>query len=97
MGIGSVSASVQVAAQVAPPAAKGAPASGGAAAAQGAGNTAAAGLKALSAAVQEATESPAQTMKEASGGDRQAQKLLHPGGAAAASPSQLGNQIDTKA
>jgi hypothetical protein len=33
----------------------------------------------VSAAVQESSESPSQTLKEASSGDRQAQKLLHHG------------------
>jgi hypothetical protein len=43
----------------------------------------------VSAAVSEATESPSQTLKEASGGDRQAQKLLHHGA--------VGTRINTKA
>jgi hypothetical protein len=47
-------------------------------------------VQAVPAAVLEATESPAQTLKEASSGDRQAQKLLHH------SP-QLGRVINTKA
>ena len=44
---------------------------------------------ALSSAVAEATESPSQTLKEAAGGDRQAQKLLHHG--------SVGTKINTKA
>jgi hypothetical protein len=47
-------------------------------------------VKAVSAAVQEASESPAQTLKEAASGDRQAQKLLHPG-------SPVGGVVNTKA
>jgi len=57
---------------------------------------AAAAVKAVSAAVQEATESPGQTMKEASSGDRQAQRMLHTG-PAAASGARVGNTINTKA
>jgi hypothetical protein len=48
----------------------------------------------MSAAVQEAHESPVQTMKEASAGDPQAKKLLHQG---AAPESRVGAQINTKA
>ena len=44
---------------------------------------------ALSTVAQEAKESPAQTLKEAAGGDRQAQKLLHHGTA--------GTVVNTKA
>jgi hypothetical protein len=43
----------------------------------------------VAAAVQEATETPAQTQKEAAAGDRQAQKLLH-------THSNLGAQVNTK-
>jgi hypothetical protein len=43
--------------------------------------------------VQEAKETPGQTLSEAAGGDRQAQKRLHSGHA----PATTGSVIDTKA
>ena len=46
-------------------------------------------VAAVAATVAEATESPAQTLKEARAGDRQAQKLLH--------HSHLGGHVNTKA
>jgi hypothetical protein len=47
--------------------------------------------------VQEATETAAQTIKEAGSGDRQAQKLLLHQGEAAPHGSRTGGIIDTKA
>jgi hypothetical protein len=52
--------------------------------------TAAPAVKVVSAAVQEATESPGQTIKEAASGDHQAQKRIHHG-------SNPGSVINTKA
>ena len=63
------------------------PTASGAPAVKGA-PVAAKGRGAVSVAVAEATESPAQTLKEAAAGDRQAQKLLH---------SHLGSHVNTKA
>jgi hypothetical protein len=51
---------------------------------------------AVTATVQEATETSAQTMREAASGDHQAQRMLHHGDAAAHG-SKIGGVIDTKA
>ncbi len=91
MSIRSISAAPPVATPAPPPVKS----STTAAPAQGNSAVAAAALKAVSAAVQEAHESPGQTMKEASAGDPQAKKLLHQGGAAP--QSRVGAQINTKA
>jgi hypothetical protein len=53
-------------------------------------------VSAVTATVQEATETSAQTMREAASGDHQAQKMLHQGDAAAHG-SKIGGVIDTKA
>jgi hypothetical protein len=55
--------------------------------------TAAVVKAAVSAVVQEAKETPGQTISEAAGGDRQAQKRLDSGHA----PATSGSVIDTKA
>lgn len=95
MGIQSVSAPVQVVTQG--QGAARASSGGGVTAAQAKGNAAAAVIKAVSAAVQEATESPSTTLKEASSGDRQAQKLLHQGAGVQGGVSHLGSRVDIKA
>jgi hypothetical protein len=101
MAISSISAQIPTAS---PPPAAVKPAQGTAAAGAAAPSTAAsptgyaaaaAAVKAISSAVQETKETPAQTLSEAESGDLQAKKLLSHG--APAQTSHLGSQIDTKA
>ncbi|MDB6089584.1 MAG: hypothetical protein JWN85_2368 [Gammaproteobacteria bacterium] len=54
-------------------------------------------MKSAAAALQEATETAAQTAKEAAGGDRQAQKLMLHRSEAVPHGSTTGSIINTKA